>query len=249
MNIKVALSILLLSLFYGLVPLRAQTEADKAKRIKIKKVKPPKSQTDSLLWPKHKINFTPISLFSTYHPGIELGYEHLHGTSLSTEYHFAVLTSRDNEYARDTEGFMAGFELKYFKTNRKNSRWYYALAIEGLKKRHDAELFYTMPSDNEYLIRGRDDYFPRMVTVDKSFFTMTLRAGLQQYITPYLILEAYTGAGIRYREVDHLNVTNIDGLFHRSRDYQSLDLEYSSNRKVSERVLKLDLNLRLAWTF
>lgn len=246
MNIKVALLTLLLSMFYGLVPLRAQTEADKAERINIKKIKPPKSKTDSLLWPKHKINLTPFSLFSTFHPGIELGYEHLHGNRFATEYHFSILTSRDNEYARDTEGFVAGFELKYFKTNRKNSRWYYALAIEGLKKRHEAELFYTMPSDNEYLIRGRDDYISKMVALDKAFFTMTLRVGLQHYISPHLVLEAYTGAGIRYREVDHLNAANIDGLFHSDRDYQSLDLEYSSNRKVSERFLKLDLNLRLA---
>ncbi|MCE7995759.1 MAG: hypothetical protein HEP71_27520 [Roseivirga sp.] len=249
MHIKVVLSTLLLSLFFGLIPLRAQTVADRAERIEIKKVKPSKSKTDSLLWPKHKINLTPFSLFSTFHPGLELGYERLHGNRLSTEYHFAVLTSRDNEYARDTDGFMAGFELKYYKTNYKNSRWYYALALEGMKKRHEAELFYTMPSDNEYLTRDRDDYFPRMVTVDKAFFTMTLRVGIQQYITSSLVLEAYTGAGIRYREVDHLNVNNIEGLFHSGRDYQSLDLEYSSNRKVSERVLKLDLNLRLAWTF
>lgn len=240
-------SILLLSLLFSSIAIQAQIAGEKVERIEISKAEDT-SRTDSIPWAKHKINFTPFSLFSTFHPGIELGYERLHGKRFSTEYHIMLVTSRDNEYARDSQGMMAGFELKYFHTNNQQSRWYYALALEGMEKTHEAELFYTLPTDDEYEIKERDDYFSRMVDVKKTFFTMTLRAGLQHYLTPHIIIEGYTGIGIRYRDVNHPNAPTI-AAFHSDRDYLSLDLEYSSNREVSDRVLKFDLNIRFAWTF
>lgn len=246
MRSKIVLPLLLLSLLSSLISLQGQTD-NKVERIKVSKVEN-KSKSDSIPWGKHKINITPFSLFGRYHPGVELGYERLHGKRFSTEYHFMMLTSRDNNYARESRGYVLGFELKYFHVNTKKNRWYYGLAMEAMEKTHTAELFYAMPVDDEYAVRERADYFTNMVDVDKTFFTMTLRVGIQHYITPNLMLEGYAGIGRRYRDVKHLNPPVTDA-FHSDRDYIGLDIEYSSNKEDIERVVKFDLNVRLAWTF
>ncbi|GAB5523143.1 MAG: hypothetical protein Roseis2KO_10150 [Roseivirga sp.] len=247
MRAKIVLSLLLLGLLSPLMPLQGQTESKKAERLKISKLED-RLKSDSIPWAKHKINLTPSSLFSRYHPGVEIGYERLHGKRFSTEYHFMMLTSRDNNYAREARGYMLGFELKYFHINTRKNRWYYGLAMEAMEKTHTAELFYTLPVDNEYAERERADYFTNLVEVDKTFFTVTFRVGMQHYVTPNLILEGYAGIGSRYRNVRHLNSPVTDG-FHSDRDYLGLDIEYASNRATIERVVKFDLNVRLVWTF
>lgn len=248
MSAKTFFIIFTLSLFSNLHLLHAQSESDRSKRLEISRSAEPTIKNDSLSWPKHKVTVTPFSFFSFYHPRIEFGYERLHSHRFATHYGLSWLTNRDNEYARNSKGYKLAFEAKYFRPDRKNSRWYYAIAFEYLAKRHDAQLYYTTVPYEDYQDLNRQDYFFRMVEVDKSFFTMSLRVGAQQYIGPHLVFEGYAGVGIRRREVKHLNAGGIVG-HHRDRDYISWDLEYGSNRIASERLIQFDLNLRLAWTF
>lgn len=248
MKFKITWLVFLLGLLPCLITLQGQTNTQGVDRIKIRKSGKHRIPADSLLWPKHKINFTPYSLFSTYHPGVEVGYERLLNNRFSVESHISLLTDQDNEYARNSRGFILGFEAKYFRNFTDKSRWYYALTVEWLDKQHDAELYFISGPYEEYQTLTRSDYFSRMVRVDKSFFTMTARIGVQQYVTSRFILEAYFGGGFRNREVKHVNAAHIPGR-HFWRDYQNWDIEYESNRVNSERVFKPEANVRLAWTF
>ncbi len=248
MKLRITLLVVFLGLLPGLASVLAQTDVNSVDRIQIRKSGKQRIPADSLLWPKHKINFTPYSLFSTYHPGIEVGYERLLNNRFSIESHISLLTDRDNEYARNTRGFILGFETKYYRNFTSKSRWYYALAIEWLDKQHDAELHFTAVPYQDYQTLTRSDYFSRMVTVDKSFLTLTARIGVQQYITSRFILEVYFGGGIRDRDVKHINADNIPGR-HFWRDYRDWDIEYDSNKVGSERIFKPEVNVRLAWTF
>lgn len=229
----------------------AQTKTEnihQSERIEVKKLKPSKGQRDTTTYSKHKVSLLPQTFFSTYHPGIVVGYSRLLGKRFSNQINMGVLTSKDNEYARDTKGFRLGYEVKYFHKNTKNRRFYLAVSFEALKKNHKANLFYTMADHNHYTSRTRDDYFSRLVEVEKLFFSVTPRLGFQQYLGSKLVLDGYFGVGTKSRKVKHLNALDIER-YHHSRDYESIDLEHFSNSMVNERIVNIDMNLRIAWTF
>jgi len=201
----------------------------------------------SLLVRKNKINFTPLSLVNGYHPAWEFGYERLHGTSRATQVSVSLFRSWNNDFARNSKGFKLGLEEKFFFRSQDRMRVYGSLSLEYWHKEHDALLnLLVVDAQGDPAIPWRT--FSRLTTIRKQFIGIVPRIGIQQYITPRLVLEGYFGVGFRARKVQHLNrspFTQHEDDF----DWFFTDVEYLSNRETKNITPNFDLNFRIAWVF
>lgn len=201
----------------------------------------------TLLLTRNKISFTPFQLINGYHPAWEVGYERMHSDNRATQFSLGVFRSWDNDYARNSKGFLAGIEHKIFLRSQERTRWYASLNLEHLRKDHDAFLRFVVTD-----AQGNTNFpwvdFIRLTTVEKRFITLTPRIGFQHYVTNRLVVDAFFGIGLRYRSVKHQQSTpmtrHIDDF-----DWIFIDAEFASNREASNFRPNFDLNLRLAWTF
>ena len=201
----------------------------------------------TLLQRRNKITFTPFQLINAYHPSWEIGYERMHSQTRATQFTLGLLRSWDNDFSRNSKGFLAGAEHKYFLRSQEKTRWYASLSLEHLRKDHDAFLRFVITD-----AQGNTEFpwrtFLRLTTVEKRFVSLTPRIGFQHYVTPQLVLDGFFGIGLRYRNVKHQGTIpftrHIDDF-----EWIFIDEEFASNREANHFRPSFDLNIRLAWAF
>lgn len=193
---------------------------------------------------KNRISITPLSSVELYHPGIEFSYLRHHDTESATQLTFSSLLSRNNEHSREAEGFEIGIEHKIYLRNAERTRLYVSGSFDYLNKDHRIEADLWAPEEDTP--QWEWDRFRRLVTIEKRFYNFTPRIGIEQYLTRRLVLEAYTGIGVRYRDVrmpgiDPETVAPNDGWF--------WDSDRFSNSPRKNIGLNLDANFRLGIQF
>lgn len=194
---------------------------------------------------KNKITFAPVSIVHEYHPAFEFGYERLHKKSFATQVSLGIFRSWSNNYARNSKGFKASIEEKYFFRNQTRTRLYVGFAIEHHNKQHDADLrFVTV--DNQGNTLWENGTFRQRITVKKHFFGFTPRVGFQTYLSRRLVAEGFGGIGLRHRSVRHLN-SSPNTRF--TTDWEWFDIETDSNRPGRSVSFNWDLNFRIGWVF
>ncbi len=158
----------------------------------------------SYLAPKNRFSFTLLSPVELYHPGYEFSYLRHHNTESATQITYSFLTSRDDNFSRNAEGFEVGLEHKIYLRNSERIRLYSSISVDHLNKNHEAELSLYIPEDNtpDYLW----ETFQEDVTVEKRFFNLTPRFGAEYYISKHLVFEAFAGLGARYRRVRTIGI-------------------------------------------
>ena len=193
---------------------------------------------------KNRISFTPLSSIELYHPGFEFSYLRHHNTESATQLTFSSLIARNDEYSRQAEGFELGLEHKIYLRNGERTRIYVSGSVDYLNKDHRAETNLRIPEENRP--EWEWDRFTRLVDIEKRFINFTPRIGMEQYITKRLVLEAYTGIGMRFRNVrmpgiDPETVVPNDGWF--------WDSEGLSNSPGKNFGLNFDANFRIGIQF
>ncbi len=201
----------------------------------------------SLLVRKNKITFNPTALINGYHPAWEFGYERMHGTKRATQFSLSLLRSWDNDYARNSKGFIASVEHKVFLRSEEKTRWFVSLMLEHHRKDHDAFLRFVITDSQGQTVFPRQE-FVRLTTIEKRFISLTPRVGFEQYLSPQLVAEGFLGVGLRYRRVRHQDSNPLTrNIF--DDDWWIFSEEFSSNREASNFRPTFDLGIRLAWVF
>lgn len=199
----------------------------------------------SLISDKNKLSISPIALVGQFHPGIEVSYQRLFGENLAIQLGINKFIEKDNDYSRNVGGFRLNLEGKNYFRNQEKNRFYSSLNIEYLRKDHEA--------DFDVYVRGvpddftDDEFFIQRFSVEKRFISLTPRIGFEHYITPKLVLDAFFGIGVRYRET---RVLNTDPTYDLSDGgWGWFDNSYLSNRPRSTMTFNFDMNFKIGWVF
>ncbi|WP_141719753.1 hypothetical protein [Roseivirga misakiensis] len=194
---------------------------------------------------KNQISITPTALVGFYHPGIEVGYQRLLGQNFALQANYRHMLSANNEFARNASGFRVELNPKFYFRNEEKSRIYSSLSLEFLRKDHDAEFSFSVPEnfdDDDF----SNDIIDEILPVEKRFFSITPRIGIEHYLSDRLVLDAFFGIGLRYRETRVLGV-NPNYEFFSEDDW--FMVRYDSNRPSNRLGVNFDMNFRISWVF
>lgn len=199
----------------------------------------------SLISAKNKLSISPVSLIGEIHPGIEVSYQRLFGDDIAAQISINKFISKDNEYARDARGFRLNLEGKKYFRNQEKNRFYSSFNIEYLRKDHQADFDVWVPDNNDDFYD--DVFFIQRFSIEKRFITMTPRIGFEHYITDKLVLDAFFGIGVRYRET---RVLDVDPALDLSQGgWGWFEIPYHSNRPRSSMSINFDMNFKIGWVF
>ncbi len=195
---------------------------------------------------KNQISIFPFPLISDYHSGIDFGYQRLHGGKFATKFNIRYFLPRNNNYARNARGFTFEILPKYYLRNQDVTRIYAALSIEYLRKDHEAAFEFFIPDnfDDDDLT---NDTFSQILPLEKRFISLTPRIGIERYLSDRLVLDAFFGIGLRYRET---RVIGANPNFELSLpDEGWFNFAYDSNRPSIRFSPNLDFNFSIGWVF
>ncbi len=195
---------------------------------------------------KNQISISPFPLISDYHPGIDFGYQRLHGGKFATKFNIRYFLPRNNNYARNARGFTFEILPKYYLRNQNVTRIYAALSIEYLRKDHEAAFEFFIPDnfDDDDLT---NDTFSQILPLEKRFISFTPRIGIERYLSDRWVLDAFFGIGLRYRETRIIGANPDFDL--RVDDDGWFDFSYNSNRPDKRLDANFDLNFSIGWVF
>lgn len=197
-----------------------------------------------LIKKKNRVSIAPFILTGYHHPGIELSFERLHGAERATQLSFRYLLSRNNDFARNSQGYRVNVEEKFFFRNEDDRRLYYSINFEYLRKDHEAVMSFFIPDADPV---DETSFFDRLTMVKKRFFTLTPRIGFEKYLTKRLVLDAFFGVGVRYRETELPDIE--PGVVLDRTAWEWVDIVYQSNRPRKGFTMNFDLGLSIGWAF
>ncbi len=202
---------------------------------------------DELIAKKNLFGINPFGFFREAHPMVEVSYERIMNRQLSSRFTYGHLLDVDNEFSRDSEGFQASLEQKYYYRNEDRTRLYVSLVLEHLNKSHLAEL--TLESTSDLINDPFGSQFTQQSRVKKVFTSLTPRIGFQTYLGDGFILEGFAGLGMRHRKVSHPDVDPRFRVVDDGGGWLFTDIDLLSNRAENRLTSNWDLGFRLIWAF
>ncbi|MES2543953.1 MAG: hypothetical protein V4548_03645 [Bacteroidota bacterium] len=192
---------------------------------------------------KNQIKFTPLKLFGLVNPGIELAYERKTNSEFATQYMCSLLF--DNKQSNlPLTGFRTSVEEKFFYRKSAPIGPYLSFEINYLQKKYydtstfDVEEIY---SDPNYLNSDYSDTYG----INKKTLSFNFKWGYQTIIKR-LVIDFYTGLGLKYRSVQHFERINPNdemvGTPHPN-------INFISNSEAKEWTISLPLNIKVGWIF
>ncbi|MBO3696916.1 hypothetical protein [Roseivirga sp. E12] len=195
---------------------------------------------------KNRLSITPTAIIGIYHPGIEIGYQRLFGELFALQTNLRYLLAANTNYSRNASGFRIELNPKYYLRNQEKSRIYTSLSLQYLRKDHEAEYDFLIPAnfdDDDF----QNDQITQLLPVEKRFFSLTPRIGVEHYLSDRLVIDAFFGVGLRYRETRVIGA-NPNFLFSDG-NWEWFDVAHDSNRASTRLSANLDFNFRIGWVF
>lgn len=196
----------------------------------------------------NRFSISPFSAIGDHNPGIEIAYQHHFSDRFALQLSYETMISANSELARNSSGYRAGVEFKYYLRNTEDIRYYLSTNVAYLDKTYTSNQAFIdsqiLTSDN---IIEEGDIFYQDIRVQKRFFSITPRFGAEYYLSDRWVIDGYIGLGPRFRRVEHLNAPANS--VHFDEESSWFNVVYGSNQEVDNVSGNFDLNLRIGFRF
>ncbi|MFY0594385.1 hypothetical protein [Roseivirga sp.] len=191
------------------------------------------------------ISISPLTLIGGVNPGIELSYQRLIKDKFAVQVLINKFIDKDNEFSRSPEGFRLQLEGKQYFRNQQKTRFYSSINLSYLRKNH--EVIFDVEVDTDDNNSFDENFFTQQLEVEKRFISLTPRIGFEHYLSKRLVLDAFFGIGVRYRDI---TVPNLDPNLRIVDDsWLWFGSSNSLNRPSSGLTFNFDMNFKIGWVF
>ncbi len=189
------------------------------------------------------VKVTPLKLIGLVNPGINLSLERLHNSKFSSQISISALTQPEGNVLSGFVGYQNSFEEKYFVSNFKNKRIYFALETDYLNRAYKTVGNFGPGASFDDSIGMQ---YLDTIRVKHQQFSVTPKLGIQYYLSQHLVVDMYFGLGLQWRKVVHSERINESDklVYPRHPNIYDYMIRPMDGLKVS-----LPLNLRVGWAF
>ena len=183
-------------------------------------------------------NQLKLSVFRTINilnPGVEISYERLYGSKLSTQFSAGIATNVIGKPFEELQGYNIALEEKYF-ISRKSKSWkYISLVLNHSDIKYQERTSGVDTVTNLTIV----DTF----TIARKTTSLAFKYGIQFY-KKHFVLDINLGAGLKYRTVKH---------YDRTLEYKGprepFDLHRAANVERTGFAFHFPINIQLGYRF
>lgn len=196
----------------------------------------------------NRFSLSPFSAIGDHNPGVDMAYQYHFSDRYAIQLSYEAMVSADSELGRNSSGYRAGLEFKYYLRNTESIRFYLSTNLAYLNKNYTSnQAFVNSQLQNNNNLIEEGDIFYEDIRVQKQFFSITTRFGAEYFLSDRWILDGYIGLGPRFRRVEHLNAP-ANGV-HFDEESSWFNIVYGSNQEVNNASANFDLNVRIGFRF